>query len=94
MEWVLAAYIGAAQTASAPIGGVSHDGYEWGALSLQTAAGMEWRTYRGFAAAAEYKFTRIRQNVTVAGGDTCSLRLTSCRLWRRVALELSRMRAT
>lgn len=69
MEWVLAAYIGAAQTASAPIGGVSHDGYEWGALSLQTAAGMEWRTYRGFAAAAEYKFTRTRQNVTVAGGD-------------------------
>lgn len=55
------------------VDGVSHDGYELGALAVQLSAGAEWRMYRRVAAATEYKFTRTRQSVSIAGGNARGL---------------------
>jgi hypothetical protein len=42
--------------------------YEWGALSLQAAGGLEVRLGRRLYAAGEYKLTRTVQEVSVVGG--------------------------
>jgi hypothetical protein len=44
-------------------------GYEWGALSLQAAGGVEARIADRFYAFGEYKLTRTVQDVMIAGGD-------------------------
>ncbi len=50
------------------IDGVSHEGYETGALALQASAGLELRLPGGVALGAEYKFTRTSQSITVDRG--------------------------
>ena len=68
----VAARLGVGPTLPHPestVDGLSHDGYEWGALAVQTAAGLEVRLYRGIAATAEYKFTRTDQNITIDQGE-------------------------
>ena len=58
------------------IHGESLDQYELGALGWQVAAGVDVRLAKGLRALAEYKFTRTRQTVSVAGGTAGTLLCT------------------
>ena len=48
--------------------GESQEQYEVGGLSLQAAAGVEVRLWRGLFALAEYKFTHAKMDLQIAGG--------------------------
>ncbi|MCA1586817.1 MAG: hypothetical protein LC791_19285 [Acidobacteria bacterium] len=51
------------------IDGIAYEGYEWGALSTQAAAGVERRLAGPLYVVAEYKLSRSVQRVTIAGGS-------------------------
>jgi hypothetical protein len=49
--------------------GASLEHYEWGAFSVQGAAGVELRLARSVYLAGEYKLTRTVQDVSVVHGS-------------------------
>ena len=55
------------------IRGESRDQYELGALGWQASGGLEVRIAGGFHALMDYKYTRTRQTVGVAGGTAGTL---------------------
>ncbi len=59
------------------VAGVGDERYQWGALGVQAAAGIELLVWKQLHALAEYKFTRCRQSVTIAGGGTAETLLAS-----------------
>ncbi len=62
--------------AESTVGGVTLEGYEWGAFSLQGAAGLELRVAGPLSLTGEYKLTRTAQDVTIVGG-TAQTRLVT-----------------
>ena len=54
--------------AESTIADVSREQYEWGALSLQGAGGVEFRLTKRLYLTGEYKFTRTVQEVSVVNG--------------------------
>jgi hypothetical protein len=70
-RWALTARFGAGASVPHPestINGQHVEGYEWGAMSLQAAAGAEVHVIGPVSLAGEYKLTRSVQDVTVAEG--------------------------
>ena len=70
-RWTVTARLGAGASIPHPestIAGRYVEGYEWGSLSVQAAAGLEMRLTRRLSLLGEYKLTRSIQNVTVSGG--------------------------
>ncbi len=55
------------------IQGVSREGYELGSIALHAGAGMEIALRGHISMLAEYKVTRTREHVEVAGGDARGL---------------------
>ncbi|MGH9628790.1 MAG: hypothetical protein ACRD7E_10745 [Bryobacteraceae bacterium] len=53
--------------------GRSRAEYQWGRPGVQAAGGAELRIWGGIYAIAEYKFTRTRQKVRIAGGTAETL---------------------
>lgn len=71
-RWALTARLGAGTSVPHPestINGQHVAGYEWGAMSLQAAAGAEVHVIGRVSLAGEYKLTRSAQDVTIAGGN-------------------------
>jgi hypothetical protein len=71
-RWTFTARLGAGASiphAESTIGGRRSEGYEWGAPSLQAAAGVEVRVTRVLSLIGEYKLTHSVQDVTVANGS-------------------------
>ena len=54
--------------AESVVEGITHEGYELGALAVHGGAGIELRVVRSLALLAEYKFTRTRQSVEIDRG--------------------------
>ena len=54
--------------AESVVEGITHEGYELGALAVHGGAGIELRVTRSLALLAEYKFTRTRQSVDIDRG--------------------------
>jgi hypothetical protein len=70
--WMLMARMGAGASIPHPestMDGVSSEGYEWGALSVQGSAAAEVRVGGPVYLSGEYKLTRTTQNVTVTYGS-------------------------
>ncbi len=53
--------------------GAAREQYQGGRPAIQVAAGVEFRLWRGLYGLAEYKFTRTRQRVDIAGGTAEAL---------------------
>jgi hypothetical protein len=71
-RWILLGRLGAGASIPRPestIDGVSFEDYEWGASAVQGAGAIELRIGGPVYIAAEYKFTRTVQHVTIAGGS-------------------------
>ena len=71
-RWTFTARFGAGASiphAESTIGGRRSEGYEWGAPSVQAAAGIEARVTRVLSLIGEYKLTHSVQDVTVAAGS-------------------------
>jgi hypothetical protein len=89
-RWTVSARLGAGGSIPHPesdIGGRSFEGYEWGALSLQAAAGAEMRVAARLSIVGEYKLTRTVQEVTISGG-TARTPLTTHHVAGGLALRL------
>jgi hypothetical protein len=69
------------------IGGRHVEGYEWGAASVQAAAGIEMHVKRRVSVFAEYKLTHTAQDVRVAEG-TARTPLTTHHVVAGLALRL------
>lgn len=70
-RWILSGRFGIGASIPHPestIAGVSREQYEWGALSLQGAGGVEFRLTKRLYLTGEYKFTRTVQQVSVING--------------------------
>jgi hypothetical protein len=70
-RWILSARLGAGASiphAESTIGDTRLEGYQWGSLSAQAAAGIEMRVAKRLYLLGEYKLTHSVQNVMVAGG--------------------------
>jgi hypothetical protein len=66
------ARLGAGPTLPHPetrVDGVSHDGYQRGAVALQASGGVELRVWGGFAFGGEYKFTHTSQSIAIDRGE-------------------------
>jgi hypothetical protein len=71
-RWALTGRLGAGASIPHPestIDGQHAEGYEWGAMSLQAAAGAEVHVIGRVSLLGEYKLTRSAQDVTIAGGN-------------------------
>jgi hypothetical protein len=93
-RWTLIGRLGAGASVPHPestIGGERFEGYEWGALSLQAAAGVELRVTARLSVVGEYKLTRSVQDVVVAAG-TARTPLTTQHLATGMALRLGAIR--
>ena len=65
-RWTFTARFGAGASIPHPestIGGRPSEGYEWGALSVQAAAGVEARVTRVLSLIGEYKLTHVEANL-------------------------------
>jgi lipid A oxidase len=51
------------------VDGVSHEGYELGAIAFQASGGVELRLSSGLAIGGEYKFTRTFQSMAIDRGN-------------------------
>jgi hypothetical protein len=90
-RWTVAARLGAGASiphAESTIGGAHREGYEWGALSVQGAAGVEMRVMRGLSIMSEYKLTHTVQDVRVAAG-TARTPLTTHHVVAGLAVRLA-----
>jgi hypothetical protein len=70
-RWILSGRFGIGASipnAESTFAGVSREQYEWGALSLQGAGGVEVRLTTRLYLTGEYKFTRTVQQVSVVSG--------------------------
>jgi hypothetical protein len=95
-RWTLTARLGAGGSVPHPestISGRHVEGYEWGAMSIQGAAGVELRLVSGLSLVGEYKLTRSVQDVTVADG-TARTPLTTHHVVAGVAVGLGGQRRT
>jgi hypothetical protein len=71
-RWSITGRVGAGPSIPHPestIGGIDFEHYEWGALALQAAGGAEVHVAGPLSVMGEYKLTRTKQDVTVAGGS-------------------------
>jgi hypothetical protein len=71
-RWTLTARLGAGASvphAESTVGGRHLEGYEWGEVSVQAAAGLEVDVARRLSLLTEYKLTHSRQDVGVAEGS-------------------------
>ncbi len=93
-HWTFTARLGAGGSVPHPestIGGQHVEGYEWGAISIQGAAGLELRLGSGLSLVGEYKLTRSVQDVTVAQG-TARTPLTTHHVVAGIAIGLGGQR--
>ena len=89
-RWTLTGRLGAGTSRPHPestIGGRHFQRYEWGAPSVQVAAGVEMRVIRILSLVGESKFTRTDQAVTVVDG-TARTPLTTHHFVAGAALRL------
>jgi opacity protein-like surface antigen len=89
-RWIFATRFGAGASIPHPestIDGRHFEGYEWGAFSVQAAAGIEIRVVDRVYVSGEYKLTRTVQNVSVAAG-TARTPLTTHHLAAGLTLAL------
>lgn len=71
-RWILAARGGVGATvphAESTVRGIVREQYEWGALSLQAASGVELRVTQRLYVTGEYKLTRTVQDVSIVSGS-------------------------
>jgi hypothetical protein len=70
-RWIVSGRFGVGASiphAESAVRGVSAEGYEWGAFSVQGAASVEAHLAGRFYGLAEYKLTRTSQDVAIARG--------------------------